>query len=235
MTPESAARGPGGEGFRAGGALTDRVVDGVVSRLEGDDDRTLVRRMRAGEEQAFDQFFELYFQPVYRFALSRLDRQPDLAKEIAQAAICRAIEKLHLFRGEARLLTWICAICRFEISAYRRRQRRDVAEPLTEEVQPSGDAAETVLDHADPERRLLRGEVARQVHQTVDLLPVRYAQALTWKYSDELPVTEIARRLGLSAKAAESLLTRARAAFRAHFPMQRGGQPSSGERNGARS
>lgn len=207
----------------------------TASRPEGDDDRILVRRMREGEEQAFDEFFELYFQPVYRFALSRLDRQSDLAKEIAQAAICRALEKLHLFRGEARLLTWICAICRFEISAHRRRERRDRAEPLTEDVQPSGDAAETALDRADPERRLLRGEVARQVHQTIDLLPVRYAQALTWKYSDGLPVTEIARRLGVSAKAAESVLTRARGAFRAHFEAAGAVEPGPGERSGARS
>jgi RNA polymerase sigma-70 factor (ECF subfamily) len=102
-------------------------------------------------------------------------------------------------------------------------------------VKPSADAAETVLDSVDPERRLLRGEVARQVHEAVDRLPLRYAQALTWKYSDGLPVTEIARRLGVSAKAAESLLTRAREAFRAHFPMQRAVPPAAGERNGARS
>ena len=44
-----------------------------------------------------------------------------------------------------------------------------------------------------------------------------YADALEWKYIDEIPVQEIAARLGLGAKAAESLLTRARHAFRDAF------------------
>jgi RNA polymerase sigma-70 factor, ECF subfamily len=200
--------------------------------VEDDDERVLVRRMRAGEEQAFDEFFELYFQPVYRFALSRLDRETDLAKEMAQASICRALEKLHLFRGEATLLTWICAICRFEISAHRRRESRHGEEPLDEDVKPTAEAAETALDRFDPQRRMLREEVARQVHQAVDRLPRRYAQALAWKYTDELSVAEIAHRLGVSAKAAESLLTRAREAFRAHFPLSGSGSASSSERGG---
>ena len=38
---------------------------------------------------------------------------------------------------------------------------------------------------------------------------------LEWKYVDGLPVQEIAQRLAIGPKAAESLLTRAREAFRA--------------------
>ncbi len=186
------------------------------------DDRILVRRLRAGEEQAFEEFFELYFQPVYRFALSRLGRRTDLAKEIAQATICKALEKLHLFRGEAQLFTWLCAICRFEISAHRRRERHDPAGELLSIEHQSEEAftavAAVAVDADDPEQNLLRSEISRLVQQTVDQLPPRYAQALAWKYTDGLPVTEIARRLGSSAKAAESLLTRAREAFRARFP-----------------
>jgi TonB-dependent Receptor Plug Domain/Sigma-70, region 4 len=48
-------------------------------------------------------------------------------------------------------------------------------------------------------------------------LPSHYADALEWKYIDEAPVQEIATRLGLGPKAAESLLTRARVAFRDAF------------------
>jgi DNA-directed RNA polymerase specialized sigma24 family protein len=42
-------------------------------------------------------------------------------------------------------------------------------------------------------------------------------QALEWKYLDGLSVKEIAARLRLAPKAAESLLTRARRAFRDGF------------------
>ena len=44
--------------------------------------------------------------------------------------------------------------------------------------------------------------------------PDRYSDVLEWKYVDGLSVDEIAAQLNISVKAAESLLTRARGAFR---------------------
>jgi RNA polymerase sigma-70 factor (ECF subfamily) len=57
-------------------------------------------------------------------------------------------------------------------------------------------------------------ETADRVHATLDRLPPRYARAMEWRYLDGVDVPEIARRLDLSYKAAESLLSRARSAFR---------------------
>jgi DNA-directed RNA polymerase specialized sigma24 family protein len=58
-------------------------------------------------------------------------------------------------------------------------------------------------------------------------LPDRYGDALKWKYLEELPVEQIAGRLGVGHKAAESLLTRARAAFRDSFSRVAGGWPTA--------
>jgi len=63
----------------------------------------------------------------------------------------------------------------------------------------------------------LREEIRRLVQVALDQLPRRYGDALEWKYIDGLSVREIAERLSVSAKAAESLLTRARVAFRDVF------------------
>ncbi len=75
----------------------------------------------------------------------------------------------------------------------------------------------------DPATALERKELARLVRVALDYLPIRYGQALEWKYLAGLPVNEIARRLELSPKAAESLLTRARQAFRDDFGELLGG------------
>ena len=69
----------------------------------------------------------------------------------------------------------------------------------------------------DPESQLHRRDVARLVQVTLDALPRAYGDALEWKYVQGLPVKEIAARLNLGLKAAESLLTRARQAFRDGF------------------
>lgn len=183
------------------------------------EDRRLVQRMRAGDEAAFEEFFDSYFQAVYRFALARLGQETELAKEIAQATICKAIEKLASYRGEAALFSWLCSICRFEISGHFKRERR--APPQADLLEESG-ALREILESLpasldDPESGLLRREVARLVHEAVDHLPPHYSQVLEWKYSDGLPVKEMAERLGMTPKAVESLLTRARLAFRDQF------------------
>jgi RNA polymerase sigma-70 factor, ECF subfamily len=175
--------------------------------------------MQAGEEAAFEEFFAANFQGLYRFAMARVGQDRELAKELAQAAICKGIERLDTYRGEAPLFSWLCSICRFELTAHFRRLRRRPPEvELPEEGLVARGGLESIsFELGDPETQLLRSEVARLVHVTVDNLPPHYRNVLEWKYVDGLPVAEIAARLELSFKAAESLLTRARQTFRDGF------------------
>src|SRR5262245_21059926 len=92
----------------------------------GSDERTLVRRMLAGDESAFDEFFGLQFPRLFRFALSRLG-DADAAEEIAQLTLTTACRRLHTWRGEAALFTWLATICRREIAHLVRRSGRDAA------------------------------------------------------------------------------------------------------------
>jgi len=182
-------------------------------------DRGLVRKMLAGDEQAFGECFDGHFPGLYRFALTRLGHDEDAAEEVAQATMCKAMTKLATYRGEAALFTWLCTFCRHEIAAYRRRNRMtprqlDLIED-TPEVRAALESAAGAFE--EPDRALDRAEVARLVQVALDRLPPHYGHALEWKYLDGLSVKEIATRLKLSPKAAESLLTRARGAFRDGF------------------
>ena len=76
-----------------------------------------------------------------------------------------------------------------------------------------------------PDEVLRRKEVARLVHRALDHLPRRYGRALEWKYVEGLSVKEIAVRLEIGPKAAESVLSRARVAFRDGFSTLFGATP----------
>lgn len=182
-------------------------------------DLALVRRIRQGDEDALRRFFDDSFPALFRFARARLRGDDDAAEEIAQATLIRAVTKLHTYRGEATLLTWLFTFCRHEISAYLARHHRAGDAVALEEDVPEVRAALESLGAfiAGPEEELRRSELARRVWVALDALPPRYGDALEWKYVQGLSVEEIARRLGIGAKAAESLLTRAREAFREVF------------------
>jgi RNA polymerase sigma-70 factor (ECF subfamily) len=191
----------------------------------GADDRGLVKRMLAGEERAFEEFFAGHFPRLYRFALVRVGQDADVAEEVVQAALCKAMPALRSWRGEATLFTWLCTFCRHEISGHYRRR---LAAPETVGLIEDGPGIRGTLEalaaghDSGPEDEVLRGEIARQVHATLDDLPAGYGDVLELKYIRGLPVDEIATRLGVGLKAAESLLTRARAAFRTVFDTREG-------------
>jgi RNA polymerase sigma-70 factor (ECF subfamily) len=184
------------------------------------EDRELALRMLAGDGAAFEAFAERYSRALYRFAQARLGGDREATREVVQTAMCKALAKLDSYRGEASLFTWLCACCRNEMLMRFRSRRTAPAEvELADDVEPAigfgpGGAG-------GPEVALLEREAARRVHLALDLLPAHYARALEWKYLEDLPVQEIAARLNLGPKAAESLLTRARSAFRAGYESLR--------------
>jgi RNA polymerase sigma-70 factor (ECF subfamily) len=175
--------------------------------------------MLSGEEAAFQEFFDGFFPRLYRFALARVDRDADVAEEVVQSTLCRVIAKLHTYRGEAALFTWLCTFCRHEISAHYRRKGRASRVDLVEDAPEVRAALESLSGAGSdlPDDVLNRKELGRLVQATLDALPGRYGDALEWKYIQGLSVKEIAARLNVGPKAAESLLTRARGAFRDAF------------------
>jgi RNA polymerase sigma-70 factor (ECF subfamily) len=183
------------------------------------EDRKLVALMVRGNERAFDLFVDEYYPRLYRFVYSRLRGNADATEEIVQTTFSNVIQKIGTYRGEAALFTWLCTFCRFEIAAYWRRKGKRAPEVSLEEDSPGARAAlETLGALSDGTvARFEREELARMVWAVLDHLPIRYGNALQWKYIQGLSVREIARRLGASPKAAESTLTRARQAFRDGF------------------
>lgn len=188
-------------------------------------DLQLARRMLAGDEEAFEAFGERYPRALYRFAFARLDGDRELTRELVQTAICKALSKLESYRGEASLLTWLCACCRNEILMHlRARQGAPGETALDDDLRPAAGLGGT--GPGSPEIAVLRRETETLVHMALDVLPGRYAEALEAKYFERLSVRQVAARLEVGEKAAESLLTRARQAFKAVYERLRSERPA---------
>ena len=193
-------------------------------------DLDLVRRVLAGDESASEAFFVEYFPRLYRFARSRLGGDEQAVEDVVQTTLIRAVRKLHTYRGEAALFTWLCTLCRREISTRLQHLRRTTEVSLVEDHPATRMALEAAASMAstDPESETGRRELSQLVQVTLDHLPGRYGQVLEWRYIQGLSVDEIAHRLGVGYKAAESLLSRARESFRDAFSMVAGAWPVQG-------
>jgi RNA polymerase sigma-70 factor (ECF subfamily) len=181
------------------------------------DDADLVRRMLAGEERAFNTFFETFFPRVYRFALPRLGGEPEAAREVVQATLLKAMRNLSGYRGDAALFSWICQICRHQIVDHLRADRRHSRHVVLLEDSPEMRAALEAIEapqEDEPAHRYGSEETRRLVRSVLDRLPSRYGDVLEWKYVEGRSVEEIGELLGIGHAAAQSMLARARSSFR---------------------
>lgn len=180
------------------------------------DDKRLARQLFAGDASAFDQFFDDNFARLYRFAMTRLSDDPEGAREVVQMAMTRAVQKIHTYRAESALFTWLCAICRNEISDWLARQGRyrDHIVLIEDfpEVQAAVDSFQAPATDS-PERHYQRVETLRLIQVALDRLPPKYGDVLEWKYVEGHSVKEISARLDIGAEATQSLLARAKRAF----------------------
>jgi RNA polymerase sigma-70 factor (ECF subfamily) len=202
-------------------------VSGIEDRSESDahvytQDRELVARMLAGDERAFDTFFASYARRLAAFAARRADLPPATVEDLVQNTLIKAIRNLASFRGEAALFTWLCEICRNEIvNVIRSSARRPAHDSLDEISRGDESPPEFRAPACDEPLQVLELDSRRNaIVATMNGLPERYALALEWKYGDGLSVEEIARLLGLTTIAAQSLLARARLAFKTSWPEE---------------
>ncbi len=179
-------------------------------------DRALARRVLAGDERAFRQFVDDYFPRLYRYAYTRLGNEADV-DDVVQVTLTQAARRLETYRGEATLLTWLVQICRHEISRTLKQgtRQRDMMTPfLNDQTLRAVVESIEVEDGMSPEADSRRAELISLIQLTLDQLPERYARALEMKYIEGFSSREIGALLQMSDEATQSLLARARRAFR---------------------
>lgn len=180
-------------------------------------DAALIAAMLSGDEAAFRVFFDTYFPRVYRFALPRLGNDAEACKEVVQSTLMKAMRALAGFRGDAALFSWLCQICRRQIADYLRAHKRHHQNVVLIDDTPGlREALESIAAPLadEPLHGYGTAETRRLVQSVLDRLPSRYGDVLEWKYIEGRSVEEIGALLGVGQAAAQSLLARARVAFR---------------------
>ncbi len=178
-------------------------------------DRALVARMGAGDQRAFDEFFHSSAPRLAAFAARRSGLDAASVEDVVQNTLVKAIRNLASYRGEAALFTWLTEICRHEIADVLRKAARRPDHASLEELNSASRYAHLRAPAQYEPTAEIDTEMRRSaVLRSLRALPERYALALEAKYRDGFSVDEIAHLLGLTSTAAQSLLARARDAFR---------------------
>lgn len=163
-------------------------------------------------QDGFKQLYDQHVRMVYNLCLNHL-RNKDEAAEATQDVFLKVHEKLAGFKGDASVKTWIYRItvntCLDRIKAAKRKKRAFFGISLSAEERT---AEVPVFDH--PGVLLEEREAMERLFADIDALPENQRTALLLKGTEGLSMDEIAVVMGTSAKAVESLLSRARSTLR---------------------
>jgi RNA polymerase sigma-70 factor (ECF subfamily) len=169
-------------------------------------ERAIRDAVLAGDAAAWRAWFAEYFDRLAAYVHWRCGGLADLADDVAQEAWLTAVRRLRSFDPErGPFFAWLCGIAanaaRNALRSRRRRHRR---------ARPLAAADESLANAADP----VAVEKAERVAAALAALPEHYEAVLRAKYLDQMSVEAIATARGDTTKAVESLLARARQAFR---------------------
>jgi RNA polymerase sigma-70 factor, ECF subfamily len=147
-------------------------------------------------------FYDDALPHVYGY-LARRCPHPALAQDLTAETFLAAVAASRKEAAPPMSVPWVLGVARHKLVDHWRRAARD-----ERNLRVLADAAPTSADPWDAELDAVRA------HQTLEQLAAQHRAALTLRYLDDLPVAEVAALLGRTVDATESLLVRARAAFR---------------------
>lgn len=161
----------------------------------------------AGDEAAWRTWYEESFEGLTAYIAWRCAGLRDLTDEVVQETWLTAVRRIRSFDPErGSFAGWLRGIAANILSNhFRSRKRR------AREVQSlNGQYQERPLAAAHSEEP----DLAERIAEALTTLPERYEAVLRAKYLDRQSVALIAETWKETPKAIESLLTRARQAFR---------------------
>lgn len=168
---------------------------------------SLIEEVLNGTKGAPTRFYCTYAPRLRRYLMTKLDEIE--VEEILQDTFISAFDSLSLYRGDSSVITWLISIARHEVADFYRKKyvRKTVLQtsPLFENI---------VSEIMSPEFVMKKNSIEKRFFQTFKSLSSQYQDVLSYRYELSMEVKDIAQRMDLSFKATESLLYRARTAFK---------------------
>ena len=189
--------------------------------MDRTDDRQLIRRLQAGDEEAVRELADRYSHRIFQMALRHMKNRED-AEEVTQDVLMKVYRKIDKFRGDAALSSWIYRIT-FNTAMSRLRTHRAERAAEAERDRARLHAADgveppTPRQPADwsrmPDEELLRRQLREAVADALPRLPEIYRVPVVLRDIEGLTTEEASTRLRVKDQTLKSRLHRGRVMLR---------------------
>jgi len=172
------------------------------------EEEDIISRIQSGDKIAFREFIEKYQKLILNICYKFVNDADD-ANDIAQDVFIQVYRTIGKFRRDSKISTWLYRIAVNNSLNFLRNNKkyRDTQslsdEPLKISPLPSMSGATPETDYINKERKLI-------MDKAIDSLPEMQKAAFILIKKELLSYKEASEILGISVKAFESLISRAK-------------------------
>ena len=142
--------------------------------------------------QSMEEIYRQHAQTVYRYLCS-LTGDEDLSEELTQETFAQAVSSIGRFDGSCKVSTWLCAIAKNQLMAYRRRH------PLQDSLDELAETGASPVGTApSPEEETVAAERKRRLYAAIHDSPEPASEVLYLRLLGGLSFREIGDVLGQS-------------------------------------
>ena len=155
----------------------------------------LVRRLQdqATCRKAFEEVIAQYSQPLY-WQIRRMVQNHDDASDILQNVFLKAWSSIEMFRGAAKLSTWLHKIAINESLTFLDQQKRRMTSPL--------DAPEfSLADTIESDTNIDGDRLSVEFRKAIAELPEKQRLVFNMRYFDDMSYEQMSNILGTSVGA----------------------------------
>lgn len=162
---------------------------------------SIIKLLREGNENAFEQVFKAYFKRLHAYAFTFL-KDETMAEEIVQNVFCRIWEKKELLNGDGSLKAYLYRMVHNESLNYLKHHKvkKEYVQYYTEWMSDG-------YEHA--EKKVLVTELEKNIGKALAELPQQCRIIFQLSRFEQLKYQQIADQLGISVKTVENQMGKA--------------------------
>ena len=166
----------------------------------------LIRRLQAGDQDAFAKLLETYEKSVYNLCLRMTGNREDAA-DLTQEAFLKVWRGAAQYQFESSFSTWLYRLTSNVCIDFLRSKKRRQTVSLTLEEEQDGAQELEIADSAPlPEEQVLHSETKREIAAAME----DFRLILTLRLVENLSYEQIADAMDLKVGTVKSRLARAR-------------------------
>jgi len=169
------------------------------------DEEILVRQAVKGDQKAFAQLYEQYFERIFRYLAVRIGDKAE-AEDMTQQVFLKVIQSISSFKWKGvPFSAWLFRIAHNQLVDYFRKKKKQPATLFDESLVSSDSNPQLMAEHSVD---------VEQLRLATKQLTEAQREVISLRFAGELSVAEVARIMGKSQGAVKSLQHSAIAALR---------------------